>query len=127
FSDNTHRDIFLNAKGVMNSYLGEYTRTDGEVVSGAGIDELLLAEGFAQEANDLRAALEDSMIKVSVIDAEAKAGMPFDTQIQIGINEPNVSGAITALALQTNQIEAAITALNLTTGDLRQDTEEDLP
>ncbi|MBO6563112.1 MAG: peptidase [Pseudomonadales bacterium] len=126
FSDNTHRDIFLNAKGIVNMFEGEYTRIDGDVVSGAGIDELLASEGFADVANDLRAALEDTMIKVGVIDQEAKTGVPFDNQIQIGINEPNVSGAIQALSSQTNLIESAITALNLTTGDLRQDTEEDI-
>ncbi|MEM7503710.1 MAG: imelysin family protein [Pseudomonadota bacterium] len=126
FSDNTHRDIFLNAKGIQNSFRGEYTRIDGEVISGAGIDDLLLAEGFAASANSLRAALEDTMIKVGVIDTVAKGGVPFDNQIQIGINEPNVSGAIQALSAQTDFIETVITDLGLTTGDLRQDTEEDI-
>ncbi|MEM7217441.1 MAG: imelysin family protein [Pseudomonadota bacterium] len=126
FSDNTHRDIFLNAKGVQNSFRGDYTRVGGEVVSGAGFDDLLLAEGMAELSNTLRAALEDTMIKVGVIDQEAKAGVPFDNQIQIGINEPNISGAIVALATQTGAIEDAIVGLNLTTGDLRQDTEEDI-
>ena len=126
FSDNTHRDIFLNAKGIQNAYRGEYTRIDGEVVSGAGIDDLLLAEGFTESANDLRAALEDTMIKVGVIDQVAKGGMPFDTQIQIGIDEPNVKGAIQALSSQTDVVEDVINTLGLTTGDLRQDTEEDI-
>ena len=126
FSDNTHRDIFLNAKGIQNAYRGEYTRIDGELVSGAGIDDLLLAEGFAAEENQLRAAIEDTMIKVGVIDQVAKGGVPFDNQIQIGINEPNVSGAIQALSSQTDVIETVITTLNLTTGDLRQDTDEDI-
>jgi len=126
FSDNTHRDIFLNAKGIENAFRGEYTRIDGEVVSGAGIDDLLLAEGFADSANALRAALEDTMIKVGVIDTVAKSGTPFDNQIQIGINEPNVSGAIQALSSQTDVIEDVISDLGVTTGDLRQDTEEDI-
>lgn len=126
FSDNTHRDIFLNAKGVQNAFLGDYTRIDGEVVSGVGIDDLLLAEGFAESANALRAALEDTMIRVGVIDTVAKGGVPFDNQIQIGINEPNVSGAILALSSQTDFIETVITDLGVTTGDLRQDTEEDI-
>ncbi|MEM8682942.1 MAG: imelysin family protein [Pseudomonadota bacterium] len=126
FSDNTHRDIFLNAKGIQNTYRGEYTRIDGELITGAGIDDLLLAEGFAAEENQLRAAIEDTMIKVGVIDQVAKGGVPFDNQIQVGINEPNVSGAIRALSSQTDVIETVITTLNLTTGDLRQDTDEDI-
>ncbi|MEM6512929.1 MAG: imelysin family protein [Pseudomonadota bacterium] len=126
FSDNTHRDIFTNAKGIVNMYTGDYTRIDGEVVSGAGIDDLLLAEGFAAEENALRAALEDTMIKVGAIDTVAKGGTPFDNQIQLGINEPNISGAIRALSTQTDFIEDVIGVLGLTTGDLRQDTEEDI-
>ena len=74
----------------------------------------------------MRAALEDSMAKVGVIDKIAKAGMPFDNQIQIGINEPNVKGAISALSAQTEVLERVISGLNVTTGDLRQDTEEDI-
>ncbi|MEO0424360.1 MAG: imelysin family protein [Pseudomonadota bacterium] len=126
FSDNTHRDIFLNAKGIENSFHGEYTGIDGEIVSGAGIDDLLASEGMAELGNSLRGALEDTMIRVGVIDQMAKGGMPFDTQIQLGIAEPNVNGAIDALSAQTDDIEAVIVALGLTTGDLRQDTDQDI-
>ncbi|MEM8768447.1 MAG: imelysin family protein [Pseudomonadota bacterium] len=126
FSDNTHRDILLNAKGILNSFTGEYTRTDGSVLSGAGFDDLLASEGLPELANDMRAALEDTMLKVGVIDQVAKAGEPFDVQIQKGITEPNVSGAIQALSVQTDILETVITGLALTTGDLRQDTEEDI-
>ncbi|MEM7100257.1 MAG: imelysin family protein [Pseudomonadota bacterium] len=126
FSDNTHRDIFLNAKGVLNAYLGDYQRADGSVISGAGVDDLLAAEGLTDLAADMRAALEDTMLKVGVIDQEAKTGVPFDNQIQIGITEPNITSAIQALSSQTDVLETVITGLQLTTGDLRQDTEEDI-
>lgn len=126
FSDNTHRDIFLNAKGIENAFRGEYRRVDGDLVEGAGIDDLLIAEGLTDLENNFRGALEDTMIKVGVIDQEAKAGTPFDNQIQIGITEPNVTGAIQALSAQTDVLETVIAGLNLTTGDLRQDTEEDI-
>ncbi|MEM7079746.1 MAG: imelysin family protein [Pseudomonadota bacterium] len=126
FSDNTHRDIFLNAKGIQNSFQGDYTRPDGSVISGAGIDDLLVSEGMADLANDYRVALEDTMLKVGVIDTEAKKGVPFDNQIQIGITEPNVTAAIRALSSQTDVLETVIAGLGVTTGDLRQDTEEDI-
>ena len=126
FSDNTHRDIYLNAKGVDNSFMGEYTGVNGDVHSGAGIDDLLTTEALPDLANDMRAALEDTMAKVGVIDQLARSGTPFDNQIQKGINEPNVSGAIGALAAQTEVLEQVIAGLNVTTGDLRQDTEEDI-
>ena len=126
FSDNTHRDIFLNAKGIQNAFDGKYARLDGDVLDGAGIDELLVAEGMTEIASDMRAALEDTMAKVGIIDLVAKAGEPFDAQIQRGINEPNVSAAIRALSSQTMILETVISMLGVTTGDLRQDTEEDI-
>ena len=126
FSDNTHRDIYLNAKGIENAFMGDYTSPDGDSHNGAGIDDLLTTEGLSELSNEMRAALEDSMAKVGVIDKIAKAGMPFDNQIQIGINEPNVKGAISALSAQTEVLERVISGLNVTTGDLRQDTEEDI-
>ena len=126
FSDNTHRDIFLNAEGIQNSFEGAYTRLDGDLLDGAGIHDLLVTEGMTELANEMRAALEDTMTKVGVIDLVAKAGEPFDNQIQRGINEPNVSAAIRSLSAQTQVLERVIDGLDVTTGDLRQDTEEDI-
>ena len=126
FSDNTHRDIYLNAKGIDNSFMGDYRGVDGDEHSGAGIDDLLTAEALPDLANEMRAAIEDTMAKVGVIDRIARSGTPFDNQIQMGINEPNVSGAIRALSAQTQVLERVIAGLNVTTGDLRQDTEEDI-
>ena len=126
FSDNTHRDIVTNAQGIVNSYFGEYTRIDGSTVDGAGIDDLLISEGFTETANAFRAALETTMIRISTIDDMAKAGMPFDTQIQLGINEPNIAGSIQALSAQTDILETVISDLDVTVGDLRQDTEEEI-
>ncbi len=126
FSDNTHRDIYLNAKGIENSFKGEYMGVNGDEHNGAGLDDLLTTEALSNLAGEMRTAIEDTMVKVGVIDQIARTGTPFDNQIQMGINEPNVSGAIRALSTQTEVIERVIAGLNVTTGDLRQDTEEDI-
>ncbi|WP_448554987.1 imelysin family protein [Thalassotalea montiporae] len=126
FSDNTHRDIFLNAKGVQNSYNATYTRINGEVVDGASIHDLLVVEGEPELANQLRGSLEATMAAATVIDTKAKTGMPFDTLIQEGIEQPNVIAVIEALVEQTDDIEQAIDALNVTTNDIRQDTDQDI-
>jgi putative iron-regulated protein len=126
FSDNTHRDIFLNAKGVQNSYNAEYTRIDGEVVSGASIYDLLVVAGNPELANTLRASLEATMAAAAVIDTKAKTGTPFDNLIQEGFNQVNVVAVIEALSAQTDVIENVIDALGVTTGDIYQDTEEDI-
>lgn len=124
FSDNTHRDIFLDALGIQNSYLGHYTRVDGTLVSGPSPDALLRAQGDVAVANAMAAKLTDTMAKVAVIDARAKNGIPFDNQIQEGIEQPDIQAAIRALRDQIPPLEAVIEALDVTTGDLCQDTEE---
>ncbi len=126
FSDNTHRDIFLNAKGVQNSFNAQYTRIDGEVITGASIYDLLVVEGSHELANTLRASLEATMSAAAVIDTKAKTGTPFDVLIQEGIEQENVVAVINALVQQTDEIEQAIDALGVTAGDLRQDTGEDI-
>jgi putative iron-regulated protein len=126
FSDNTHRDIFLNAKGVQNSFNASYTRIDGEQIKGASIYDLMVVEGEHELANGLRASLEATMAAAAVIDTKAKTGTPFDVLIQQGINQPNVIAVIDTLVNQTDYIEQAIVALGITANDLRQDTEEDI-
>ncbi|MCA9603284.1 MAG: iron-regulated protein, partial [Myxococcales bacterium] len=68
-SDNTHRDIYTNALGVQNVYLGRYGNIDGP-----GLDELL-------EARDpeLNAKLKDQ-IQTALDDIE-EIPTPFDAAI----------------------------------------------
>ncbi len=124
FSDNTHRDILLNVVGIRNQYLGEYG-FEGDGIQGPGVYDLLMAED-PDLAEDLRRAINDSIIKAEVIDAVAMAGTPFDQQIEEGPGNPDVKGLIAALVSQTALIEEAIQALGLEAGDLEQDTEEDI-
>ena len=126
FSDNTHRDIFLDAQSVQIMYTGSYTRVDGSVVEGASINDLLVVEGQPELANTMRAALEATMASATVIDTLANTGTPFDVLIQEGITQPNVVAVIVNLVEQTDVIEQVIDALNVTTNDIRQDTEENL-
>ena len=124
FSDNTHRDIYLNAKGVQNSYNANYIRINGEVIQGASIHDLLVVEGFHELANQLRGALEQTQLNASVIDTHAKTGTPFDVLIQQSVQQPNILAVINSLVSQTDVIEQVIGALGVTTNDLRQDTGE---
>ena len=41
FSDNTHRDIILNFKGIENIYLGSYTSSTGVITSGTSLSDSL--------------------------------------------------------------------------------------
>lgn len=126
FSDNTHRDIYLNAKGVQNSFNAKYVRVDGEVIEGASIYDLLIVEEHHELANQLRASLEATMAAATVLDTKAKSGMPFDVLIQEGIQQPNILAVINGLVEQTDDIEQVIDALGVTTNDLKQDTDQDI-
>ncbi|NRA61214.1 MAG: metalloproteinase, partial [Psychrobium sp.] len=123
FSDNTHRDIYLNAKGVQNSFNATYTRINGEEIKGASIHALLVSEGHHELANKLRGSLEMTMAAASVLDTKAKSGMPFDVLVQDGIEQENVMAVVKALVKQTDDIEESIKALGITLNDLRADTE----
>lgn len=127
FSDNTHRDIFLNAKGVRNSFLGEYTRADGStVISGTSINDYLIAEGHTVTATALNDSLVATEAAAQAISDSADAGTPFDNLIQDS-NNALVLAVIQTLADQTDEIESAINMLGLTTNNLRQDTDQNLP
>ena len=137
FSDNTHRDIYLNVVGVQNMFLGDYNPLETQDYTdhrlgiftrshfGPGIYDLLLSAA-PDVAQALMDAIDLALAEAGEIDALAKGAKPFD--VQILENDPNddvqtaVERIITALGEVRLQIEAAIVALELTTGDLRQDT-----
>lgn len=137
FSDNTHRDIYLNVVGVQNMFLGDYNPLETQDYAehrlgiftrshfGPGIYDLLLSAA-PDVAQGLMDAIGLALAEAGEIDALAKGAKPFD--VQILENDPTddvdtaVERIITALGDVRLQIEAAIVALELTTGDLRQDT-----
>lgn len=92
FSDNTHRDVWLNAEGVSNSYYGTYAGydstldgTDNEsgnaVTTGYGLNDYLRDVGLTAQATELEAALATTETNYKAIDSQARAGKPFDVLI----------------------------------------------
>lgn len=91
FSDNTHRDIWLNAEGVSNSYYGTYAGYDSTLngtddvttnaVDGYGLDDYLSDVGLTTEAAALEAALTTTKANYTVVDDFARNGKPFDVLI----------------------------------------------
>ena len=82
FSDNTHRDMVQDLQGVLNVCEGSYTRTDGSVIQGGGVHEVVLA------ADATLAATVDSRIRESLTLAQALQP-PFDQEIAPGNTEGN--------------------------------------
>jgi putative iron-regulated protein len=74
FSDNTHRDIILNAQGIRNVYSGTYKRVDGSVVKGTSINDLV------QKLNEKLAMEIDTMSAQTVKNTEA-IPVPFDNAL----------------------------------------------
>ncbi len=89
FSDNTHVDMIEDARGVRNVYTGKYVRTDGSVVEGPGLDELVAAKD-----GELAARLGRE-VDATVAAAEALP-VPFDQAI---LGEDDAAGRLAVATL----------------------------
>ncbi|MFN8452209.1 MAG: imelysin family protein [Anaerolineae bacterium] len=90
FSDNTHRDLINNLRGISNVYLGEYTRIDGSVVSGTGLSAVMAATDAdaSQRTLDLLAQATDQIAAIHV---------PFDRAIAEEQYRPQVLDSVLTL------------------------------
>lgn len=77
FSDNTHRDMIQDVQGVQNVWLGSYTATDGSVVEGTGVRDIVEAED-----PDLAGRLDDQIQES--LDLANALQTPFDQEIVPG-------------------------------------------
>jgi len=106
FSDNTHRDIIANAKGIQNVWLGEYKRVDGSVVKGASLRELVAASN-AKAAERVSADMEATLKAAESIQA------PFDQEIVKKDGRTRVQATINALKKQATSLVEAAKALGI--------------
>lgn len=124
FSDNTHRDIWLNAEGVSNSYYGEYAGYDsnldgkddaGTKVSGYGLNAYLADIGFAEQTATLEKQLKVTEDAYQAIDASARAGKPVDVMIMSPGDEiaKPMRDTIISLNKQSSEIAKIAKAMNL--------------
>ncbi len=123
FSDNTHRDIWLNAEGVSNSYYGEYAGYDSDLdgtddvttnaVSGYGIDDYLADVELTALATQMETALTATAAAYTEIDTLARAGTPFDVQIQEATSSEPAYDTIVALNAQSGVIADVAEALEI--------------
>lgn len=135
FSDNTHRDVWLNAEGVSNSYYGDYAGydstldgTDNETansVNGYGFDDYLEEKGLSNLNEQIKVALTNTETEYTKIDTQARAGSPFDVLIMDAQrNDTNpISTTIGALQGQSNAFNAMADALNLEQVNLDETTD----
>ena len=114
FSDNTHESHYFDAVGIRNIYLGSYTRTDGTVVKGPSVSDLVKSKS-AETDGKVRAALDAAMEKMTALRERAKSGEAYDQMIGEGNDAGNavVKAAIDALVAQAKTFELAIAELGL--------------
>lgn len=109
FSDNTHRDIVANARGIENVWLGRYVRPDGTVLQGASLRDLVAAKDAAV------AERTSTHVAGSVKAAEAIPA-PFDQAIIGADTAPGrikVQAVATALKLQSKDFVDAANAIGI--------------
>ncbi|WP_237219173.1 imelysin family protein [Rhodoferax aquaticus] len=109
FSDNTHRDIVANARGIENVWLGRYVRPDGTVLQGASLRDLVAAKDAAV------AERTSTHVAASVQAAEAIPA-PFDQAIIGPDTAPGrikVQAVATALKLQSKDFVDAAQAIGI--------------
>jgi putative iron-regulated protein len=114
FSDNTQNSHFYDGMGIRNVYLGSYTRVDGTVVSGPSLSQLVAAADPAVDAQ-LRAELDNTMVRLGEIKTAVEGGMAYDMMLAPGnaAGEALIMGGVDALIAQTASVERAVAALGL--------------
>jgi putative iron-regulated protein len=129
FSDNTHRDIWLNAEGVSNSFYGKYTGYDHDLnpatddivsngvtaVNGYGIDQYLAEVGLTAVALETATALTLTATNYNLIDVSAREGAPFDVLIMSATEASPVALTIKSLNAQSRLIQDTADQLGLGT------------
>lgn len=136
FSDNTHRDVWLNAEGVSNAFYGTYAGYDStlngtdDVTTNAvtgddsyGIYDYLKDVGLDTVAEEAKAKLAETETNYTAIDTEARDNnKPFDVLImeanRTAADNP-VGLTIQSLNAQSVAIQDIATALGL--GDVVAD------
>ena len=107
FSDNTHRDIITNLQGIENVYRGSYTRLDGSVVEGAGLEEVVAA------ANPELDAQMQTLLETSRAQAQ-NLPVPFDQAIVDEASRPQVLELVMTLLDTGDKVAEVSSTLGLT-------------
>lgn len=94
FSDNTHRDVYLNAQSINNIINGSYKNTDGTMISGTSLLDVL--ELFnTTETTSLKATALEVMNKVTAISTTGYFDYQIMTETIDNFNNPIMSAVLT--------------------------------
>lgn len=105
FSDNTHRDMIQDIRGIRNVWVGEYVGIDGSTVSGTGIRDVVAA-AEPQLAASITEQVDESLRLAEALQT------PFDREIALGNTEGRgrVVDLVQSLQAQEDLLEEAFLA-----------------
>jgi putative iron-regulated protein len=107
FSDNTHRDIYLNALAVENLYKGTYTSPFGNNVNGYALEDLVgTIDATKNTALVNRFAATMGFINVMY--------NPFDQAIVLQAERPKVMDVVTSLEAEQDDLDAVAAVFSIT-------------
>jgi len=108
FSDNTHRDVVTNAKGIQNVWLGTYQQRDGTTLMGPSLRDWVASKNAAL------AEKTSAQVAQSVTQAEAIPA-PFDRAIVKGsAGRPIIEKTVSSLVAQSKLLVDSATAVGIT-------------
>ncbi|MEO8185089.1 MAG: imelysin family protein [Deltaproteobacteria bacterium] len=108
FSDNTHRDMVQDVRGIQNVWLGNYAPVQGAAISGTGVQDVVAAADAAL-ASDITAQIAQSLRLAEALQP------PFDREIAPGNAAGNarVDALIESLSDQEDLLERAFSLFGL--------------
>jgi putative iron-regulated protein len=115
FSDNTHNSHYYDQKGMVNVYSGSYKRTDGSVVSGPSLSQLVAATSADADAKVKTAMAATTAAMQAIKDTADSGKMAYDQMIGADNAEGNklVATAVDRLVDQKKALEVAVAALGV--------------
>jgi putative iron-regulated protein len=128
FSDNTHYSHYYDALGIQNVYTGRYLRTNGKLLEGPSIADLVVTKN-SEADRTLLAKLDSTMSKMQILVDTAINGEAYDQMIGSGniVGNAKVQAAISALTEQTKAIGAVAVVLGLNSLDIEGSDSLDSP
>jgi putative iron-regulated protein len=116
FSDNTAWSHYYDQVGMQNVYRGRYVRTDGSIVEGPSVADMVSHQD-ASVASSMNEALQNTQTAMLAMVTTSQAGKAYDQMLAEGDDAGNrvIQDVVDALKAQTAQIEQVVATLGLDT------------
>ena len=116
FSDNTAWSHYYDQVGMQNVYRGRYVRTDGSIVEGPSVADMVSHQD-ASVASSMNEALQNTQTAMLAMVTTSQADKAYDQMLAEGDDAGNrvIQDVVDALKAQTAQIEQVVATLGLDT------------